>query len=489
MTRKYGVILAVLLIPVIGSAQNDVTFNLNMSVQAIMGNFDLAIDTVVVRGGTAPLAWAGYDNLLTDLDGDSIYTITIDFADATGTVEYKYVRKPAGADDVWEGVPNRTFELTGDPQTLPTVYFDDVSGFPIDGTVIWQVDMRVQEAVGNFTPGVDYITLRGGPPPLDWAENPLFVLSPWDTIYTISVLFNMPRHSTIEYKYNLVDSADWDNGDFFDGTWEAGDNRVVVFDPDADGFQILPLRHFNDIGPGDILMQDVTAMFRVDLRPVFEAIETQGYWYADGALDTVWSVDSMYIAGSVAPLEWVWDLTVIPEELRMYDDGVYPDEVADDTIYTVDIPFLTGTGKTIEYKYGVNGQDTEAGWGMNRFYTLDDTGAVYWVPVDLFGTIIGVEEEERLPVVSLLRQNYPNPFRSQTTIVYELPRTGTVTLTIHNILGQKVTTLIDDRTEAGVRTVGWDGKDSKGRVVPTGIYFARMEFENRADTKRLILMR
>lgn len=488
MARKLGIVFAVLLVAGMGFAQNEVTFNVNMSVQAIMGNFNPATDTVVVRGGTAPLEWSGYANLLTDTEGDSIYSVTLDFGDSTGTVEYKYVMKPAGGDDVWESVDNRTFDLTGSPQTLDTVYFSDQAGVPVEGTVIWQVDMRVQEAVGNFIPGTDHITLRGEPAPLDWAENPDLDMEPWDTMYTKSVTFNMPRHSSINYKYNLVLAADWDDGEPYDGTWEAGDNRVVDYDPDESGYQVIPLRYFNDVGPEDIIMQDVTAMFRVDLRPVFYAIADHGYWYAEGALDTVYSVDSMYIAGSVPPLVWVWDQPTYPEDLMMFDDGAYPDETAGDTIYTADILFPMGTQKIIEHKYGVNGLDNEAGFAQNHLVTISDTGSVYWVPVEEFGTIVGVEEEGP-PRVSLLHQNYPNPFRSRTAIVYELPRSGHVTLNIHNILGQKVATIINGNSEAGVRTAYWDGRDSGGRILSNGIYFARLEFKGITCTKKLTLMR
>lgn len=384
MARKLGIALIVLLVAGMGFAQNNVTFNVNMSVQATAGNFNPTTDTVVVRGGTAPLAWDGYDNLLTDPEGDSIYSITLDFGSETGTVEYKYVMKPAGGSDDWESIEgNRTFDLTGSPLVLDTVYFSNQSGVPVEGTVIFQVDLRVQEAVGNFSPG-DHATVRGAPAPLAWDESAP-EMQPWDTIYVAPVTFNMPRGSEIQYKYHICPDSLWGTGG---GTWESGANRILVYDPDTLGVQMVPLRYFDDISPEDIIMQEVIAIFKVDLRYVFYAIAEQGYWYAEDALDTVYSVDSVYIAGGTSPLQWVWDQVVYPPELQMKDDGAYPDEIAGDSIYTVFIAFPMGSPKRIEHKYGVNGLDNELGFAQNHFITMSDAEAIFHVPLELFGSLI-----------------------------------------------------------------------------------------------------
>jgi hypothetical protein len=88
--------------------------------------------------------------------------------------------------------------------------------------------------------------------------------------------------------------------------------------------------------------------------------------------------------------------------------------------------------------------------------------------------VVGVPGSNR-PESFALFQNYPNPFNPVTTIRYSLPVPSKITLTIFNILGQKVKTLVDEVVEAGEHRVRWDGTNSSGNTVATGVYFYRIE--------------
>jgi N-acetylneuraminic acid mutarotase len=92
------------------------------------------------------------------------------------------------------------------------------------------------------------------------------------------------------------------------------------------------------------------------------------------------------------------------------------------------------------------------------------------------------------PTKFLLHQNYPNPFNPQTMIEYQLPQKCHVRLAIYNLLGQEIATLMDQVQPAGQFNVIWDGKDSYGRVVPSGVYFYRLETENFSEMKSMILL-
>ncbi|MGB5105522.1 MAG: PKD domain-containing protein [Candidatus Zixiibacteriota bacterium] len=74
-----------------------------------------------------------------------------------------------------------------------------------------------------------------------------------------------------------------------------------------------------------------------------------------------------------------------------------------------------------------------------------------------------------------LLQNFPNPFNPQTRISYALPEGVNVHVSIHNILGQTVRTLVDSYQDAGFKNVTWDGADETGRQVSSGLYFYRLE--------------
>jgi hypothetical protein len=81
-----------------------------------------------------------------------------------------------------------------------------------------------------------------------------------------------------------------------------------------------------------------------------------------------------------------------------------------------------------------------------------------------------------LPAEFSLSQNFPNPFNPATRIRYALPRRGAVTLTVYNILGQKVRRLIDGQFhEPGVYTVAWDGRNAGGQPTGSGLYLYRIE--------------
>ena len=89
--------------------------------------------------------------------------------------------------------------------------------------------------------------------------------------------------------------------------------------------------------------------------------------------------------------------------------------------------------------------------------------------------------------------NYPNPFNSSTLIRYSLPTPGNGTLpvrvSIYNVLGQKVKTLVDARQAGGLYTVHWNGTDETGHPVPSGVYFYRIEAGRFSNSQKLLLMR
>ena len=85
-----------------------------------------------------------------------------------------------------------------------------------------------------------------------------------------------------------------------------------------------------------------------------------------------------------------------------------------------------------------------------------------------------------------LKQSLPNPFRSSTTINYQLQAAGAVSLKVYNIAGQLVRTLVDGAQGAGARSVQWDGKDNHGRAVSAGVYHYRLASGGRQQTKTLL---
>jgi len=81
---------------------------------------------------------------------------------------------------------------------------------------------------------------------------------------------------------------------------------------------------------------------------------------------------------------------------------------------------------------------------------------------------------EALPRQVALRDNYPNPFNPETSIRFELPEAAQVSLVVYNLFGQRVRTLVFGNKKAGYHSVEWDGRDERGREVPSGLYLYRL---------------
>ncbi len=88
-----------------------------------------------------------------------------------------------------------------------------------------------------------------------------------------------------------------------------------------------------------------------------------------------------------------------------------------------------------------------------------------------------------------LFQNYPNPFNPSTSISFSLEKAGDVELTIYNVLGQKVRTLIDQYKPAGSYTFMWDGHSDAGNMLTSGQYFYNLKFGTASFSKKMILLK
>jgi len=102
--------------------------------------------------------------------------------------------------------------------------------------------------------------------------------------------------------------------------------------------------------------------------------------------------------------------------------------------------------------------------------------------------------ESRTPAAALptefgLSQNVPNPFNPSTIVEYALPKDAQVNLSVYNVLGQHVTTLVNEMQRAGRQTVTWDGTDASGVSVASGVYFYKLRAGDYSNTKKMLLLK
>lgn len=128
--------------------------------------------------------------------------------------------------------------------------------------------------------------------------------------------------------------------------------------------------------------------------------------------------------------------------------------------------------------YGPNGPDTTKFQGNIDFHPFS------WVP---FNAKINLIQE--LPLSYELQSAFPNPFNPQTTISFSLAEPGYTTIEIYNILGQKISTLMDEYKQAGNNTIIWNGTNKAGEQVASGVYFYRLQSGDFTDSKKMLLLR
>lgn len=97
--------------------------------------------------------------------------------------------------------------------------------------------------------------------------------------------------------------------------------------------------------------------------------------------------------------------------------------------------------------------------------------------------------DEALPSHYALNQNYPNPFNPMTTITYQLSKQSKVEITIFNLLGQKIKTLINNVMPAGEHSVNWDATNQRGVKLPSGLYFYQMRIQGNIITRKMNLIK
>ena len=114
----------------------------------------------------------------------------------------------------------------------------------------------------------------------------------------------------------------------------------------------------------------------------------------------------------------------------------------------------------------------------------------YWDPT--VGNDDPVDEPEvpdaNVQVTRLL-PNVPNPFNPETAIRYEVAREGRIRISVYDVMGRRVASLLDEVRGVGSDRVMWQGRDDNGRSLPSGAYYVRMEGPGRVDTRKVMLLK
>jgi hypothetical protein len=169
------------------------------------------------------------------------------------------------------------------------------------------------------------------------------------------------------------------------------------------------------------------------------------------------------------------------------DSGEFLAEV--DWLETTPDNGIVGGGSSEEIVLSFNSEGLEQG-SYEAYVKINHNAESEAVIIPVTLTVDGTSTGDDSPVaVTELRGNYPNPFNPVTTISFSLKHSEKVELTVYNVRGQKVKSLLNENLPAGSHKVEWNGTDSSDKRVSSGIYFYRMESESYTANKKMILMK
>jgi len=120
-------------------------------------------------------------------------------------------------------------------------------------------------------------------------------------------------------------------------------------------------------------------------------------------------------------------------------------------------------------------------------YCIDGDTLTFEIPIVV--QVVSTEPEHFIPEEFVLHQNYPNPFNPVTTLRYELPENGHVNVTIYDMLGREVKTLINQNQDAGYKSLIWDATNDYGKPVSAGIYLYQIQAGEYMQTKKMVLLK
>ncbi|MCK4812761.1 MAG: T9SS type A sorting domain-containing protein [Candidatus Marinimicrobia bacterium] len=420
------------------------------------------------------------------------------------------------------GNENRGISLGTNDTTIAWVWWNDIPGGDFEGsdsaTITFGVDMSSAVENNGFEIG-DTLEVRLG-----------FELSSTEVLevqmvhvggtqmYSI-VVNDVPLvfGDYLYYQYYMVkNGADqrevYYNFNYDGDTQSAAERRRIIIsgasatvadiESDLGDDRRMPFFRNNSL-----LAQDVTVHVECDLRPAFATVAA-GKVLEDiqGSLDisNISDITGVAINGPLSNNvegTWAgWGSSLMADTTRkMWDDGTHGDATAGDTIYTITYFLSPDSSHTVgqECKFGIKGGDNEGGeggYGNNHIVNIDDSQAESYLYI-AFGSINpafysewtpvpGVGVEDVVPATFELVQNYPNPFNPITTIGYQLPASSDVKLSVFDMTGRKIRTLVDGYVAAGIYEVKFDASN-----LASGVYFYQLTSNNNIVVKKMVLMK
>ena len=117
-------------------------------------------------------------------------------------------------------------------------------------------------------------------------------------------------------------------------------------------------------------------------------------------------------------------------------------------------------------------------------------GIIYNQIIPLFDEVVGVEPISlKIPLEYSLFSNYPNPFNPITSLHYDLPEDGLVNITVYDMMGRIVKTLVNSSQTAGYKSIKWNATNDRNEPVSAGLYLYTIQAGEFRQTKKMVLLK
>ena len=543
------------------AAQNDVTFQVDMNAYITTCQFNPA-----TNGVTSPGDMNGWDNTqfpLADADGNGIYAGTYSLPE--GPINYKHY--VTGSTILsWENDPNRPYTVVAGAQTVASSPFngptpaDACSATTDTYDLLFAVDMSIQQGRGAFNPANGETVAVAGEFQ-GWDTGNPFVLAEdsfTPGLYTGVATAVLTNPSGTGFKF-IIRNADgsvktWDsvNPEVTADNSGGGDpNRIIRItgnETDTDGNgnpdfvydnDTNPATYpfFQDAGADRFLTGPATVTFNVDMRSAdYRLLDFSVLPESDGSpVGGNTAINGVFINGPAAgesnedggPAGGIGDWAAWGDVLAA-QTGRQLADANGDRVYSATLNYSAGAYRVLIAKFGVNGADDEAGFGINHSFAITEGGNSFNLsfgcvlradgsytddysirtivnPYDDYLLINNQVQPETCTVVRTggiddlvvaseggpsiagleVSAAYPNPATTAGRINLTLDRAMTVAVRVYDVTGRQVATLAEGR-QIGAGTTTLDLDTSR---LASGVYVLRIEADGQVASRRLTVTR
>jgi hypothetical protein len=281
------------------------------------------------------------------------------------------------------------------------------------------------------------------------------------------------------YWTEAVDPDPLDHVSYTMNWWGTGDMGIQSIDTDSNG-----------VTPETILMDNSVWEWMVIANDMHDSQSSSdtSYFYSDAfpepPLNFATVAPENNVEGLATEVEFIWEETDDPDPVE---------EISYRVVYASDWE------DSSTYVYSETIEDT------SMVITLGDNSQYYWLveAMDSDGFIVGSNNNasnvivvgtlaidgDLIPVEFALRQNYPNPFNPITTLRYDLPEQTHVNITVYDMLGRKVRTILNQQQDPGYKSIIWDATNDYGKPVSAGIYLYQIQAGKYISTKKMVLLK